>query len=123
MDMTKHLRRWLNLDSLRLEFDGRYEGRISDVIEEKLNNHFKGEKGLEPVLVFSDGWRLCPNLSQRRALIEFWGKDTNDWIGRELVVFLSLVEKRHPKTNEVVRTTWEKRVCLPAAAVSFRREA
>jgi hypothetical protein len=49
----------------------RYEGRIEAVVEERINNKFKGKKELEPVIVFDDGWRMCPNIGQRRACVGF----------------------------------------------------
>jgi hypothetical protein len=35
-----------------------------------VNNHFKGEKQPEPVIVFTDGYRLVPNIAMRRLLMK-----------------------------------------------------
>lgn len=111
MDMRRHLHKWLNNDTLR-EMGDHYEGRIRDVVEEKLNNRFKGKKALEPVITFEDGWRLCPNISQRRALVELWGPDTEEWLGRRLTVYRQRIER--PGADGLTRITYEKRVALPA---------
>lgn len=115
MDMTRHLRRWLNDRALREHFDDSYEGRISDVTEEVIRNRFTGVKQLEPVVTFEDGWRLVPNISQRRALIEFFGPESENWKGRRLVVVRHSIQR----TNDagIVKQTWEKRVALPASDV------
>lgn len=120
MDMTRHLRRWLNDKALSENFSDRYEGRIADVTEEVIRNRFTGVKQLEPVVVFEDGWRLVPNVGQRRALIEFFGPETDDWKGHRLVVFRHSTQRT--SADGAVRQTWEKRVCLPAK-LSIRREA
>ena len=85
MDMSRHLPRWLNETTLR-DLGDTYEGRIADVREEKIRNKFRLQKALEPVIHFEDGFKLCPNIGQRRALISFWGAETSAWIGRRLVV-------------------------------------
>jgi hypothetical protein len=121
MDMTRHLRRWLNDKALNENFDGEYEGRIGDVTEETIRNRFTGQKQLEPVVIFEDGWRLLPNINQRRALIELMGADTEVWIGRRLCVFRHCTQKTDTETG-LVKQTWEKRVRLPAA-MSLRRGA
>jgi hypothetical protein len=108
MDMNHHLRRWLNETTLR-EMNDRYDGRIARVTEELIRNRFTGQKQLEPVIGFEDGWRLVPNIGQRRALIEFFGADTEEWIGRPLAVILVPNQRVHPETGQV-RQVWEKRV-------------
>jgi hypothetical protein len=110
MDMQKHLRRWLNDAELRRLDDGRYEGRIERVVEEPIRNRFTATKQLEPVIYFEDGLRLIPNIGMRRALIEFWGPNTENWIGRPLVVFRASITD--PQTG---KTRWEKRVMRPAS--------
>ena len=121
MDMTRHLRRWLNDKALSENFDGEYEGRISEVTEEMIRNRFKGQKQLEPVIIFEDGWRLLPNINQRRALIEFFGPQTDEWIGHKLCVFRHCTEKIDEATGQS-KQTWEKRVKRPAP-LSLRRGA
>ena len=112
MNMTRHLPRWLNNRELARMDNHRYEGIIADVLEEPLNNKFKGTKQLEPVVVFEDGWRLCPNLAMRHALTGFWGYETDEWIGRRIVVFLHRVDRVDEKTRKTV-SRWQKRVMRP----------
>ncbi len=113
--MTVHLRRWLN-DKALTEMGDRYEGRIEDVVEQQIRNRFTAQKQLEPVIVFEDGWKLIPNISQRRALCEFWGPETDDWAGRVLVVYRHRQERVDAATGRS-RVTYEKRVMLPVAAL------
>ena len=99
MDMRHHLKRWLNDAELRRLGD-RYQGRIERVVEEPIRNRFTGNKQYEPVIYFEDGVRMIPNVGQRRALIEFFGPDTEGWIGYELVVFRASSERTDAKTGE-----------------------
>jgi len=70
----------------------RYIGVVDAVVEESVKNLYKrGEDGkpiesLEPVVCFRDGWRWIPNLGARRALIDCLGQETDEWVGRRLVV-------------------------------------
>jgi hypothetical protein len=118
MDMRRHLRRWLNDAALR-EMHDRYEGRITSATEELIRNRFTAEKQLEPVISFDDGFRMIPNVGQRRQLIEFWGANTEDWIGRTLIVFRHRVERKDANGDTVER--WQKSVMLPDNAVEFPR--
>lgn len=108
VDMTRHLRRWLNDTALR-KFGGTYEGIIADVVEEPIRNRFTWVKQTEPVIVFEDGWRVIPNITMRKTLIEFWGANTEDWIGQRLEVFRHRIEFHDPETG-VLKDRWEKRV-------------
>lgn len=114
MDMSRHLRRWLNDNALR-ELGDSYDGVIASVTEETIRNRFTSQKQLEPVVTFEDGWRLLPNINQRRALIQFFGPDTTDWIGQRLVVYRHRIKRTDDKTG-IERESWEKRVRLPATA-------
>jgi hypothetical protein len=120
MDMSRHLRRWLNDKALR-DLGDTYEGRIASVTEETIRNRFTAQKQLEPVVTFEDGWKLVPNLTQRRTLIEFFGHETDDWIGQRLIVFRHYTQKTDTKTG-LVRESWQKSVKLPAA-LSLRKHA
>ena len=111
MDMRRHLIRLITLSVLE-EMGDRYEGVIAEVIEEPVRNKFKGTKNLEPVIVFGDGWRYVPNIAARRALIGFWGSETDDWIGRRLIVFRTPMQRKDAKSETTI-TRWEKRVMLP----------
>ena len=112
--MTRHLVRWLN-NKYFDEF-GDYTGRIDDVIEETIRNSYTGEKKLEPVILFEDGLRLLPNIGQRRALIDLFGPETDDWIGREIQVYRTRTV-RIDKATGAERIKFEKGVCLPLRAV------
>jgi hypothetical protein len=112
VDMTRHLRRWLNDKALSEQFGDTYEGRIADVVEQTIRNRFTAEKQLEPVIRFEDGWCLIPNISQRRALVAMWGSETNDWVGRRLQVYRHRKERTDEATGRL-RVTYEKRVRLP----------
>jgi len=114
--MSRHLRRWLNGTALR-KMNDRYEGLIGEVLEERLRNRFTATKELQPVIVFDDGWRLVPNIGMRRALIEFFGPDSEDWIGNRVVVFQHRVEQVDPATGEA-REVWQKAVMRADADVS-----
>jgi hypothetical protein len=111
VDMLRHLRRFLNDTTLR-ELGDVYEGRIEAVAEELIRNRHNGTKTLEPVIAFEDGWRLIPNIGQRKALIEMFGPDTDMWIGRSLQVFRARLERIDSKTG-LVKVTFEKRVAQP----------
>lgn len=111
MDMNSHLRKWLNDAALR-EMDDRYEGVILAVTEELIRNRFTAQKVLEPVIAFKDGYRLVPNINQRRALVEFFGPESDEWVGRRLVVYRHRSERRDGATG-ALRVTYEKRVALP----------
>jgi hypothetical protein len=115
MDMNRHLRRWLNGTALRREFGGHYEGIIAEVLEEKLKNTFTATKELQPVIVFEDGWRLCPNIGMRRALINIFGPETKDWVGRRIVVFQRRVERTSDSGGVI--EAFEKAVMLAGADV------
>jgi hypothetical protein len=114
MDMTKHLKKWLNDQVLREQFGDEFEDQIADVTEQVIRNRFTAPLQVEPVITFASGWKLIPNISQRRALCEFWGPETDDWVGRRLQVYRFRKERIDDATG-LVRTTWEKRVRLPVS--------
>jgi hypothetical protein len=117
--MSRHLRRWLNDQVLR-EMGDTYQGRIVSVTEETIKNRYKAhQKQLEPVITFEDGWRLIPNITQRKALIEIFGSETDGWIGCEVIVFRHRTQK--VDSEGVTREKFEKRVRLPA--LSLRKHA
>jgi hypothetical protein len=106
MDMTRHLRRWLNDKELK-QMGGRYEGVVVAIREEKVRNRFTAQQEVQPVIKFDDGWLLIPNLGMRRALIEIFGAETNNWIGHRISVCRRRVERRDRLTGEV-REKFEK---------------
>jgi hypothetical protein len=95
---------------------GTHEGVIEDVVEEPIRNRFTWVKQTEPVIVFTDGWRVIPNITMRKTLIEFWGPNTEDWIGQRLEVFRHRVEFHDLETGGS-KERWEKRVRRPLGQV------
>ena len=85
----------------------RYIGVVDAVVEEPVKNLYKRDENgkpiesREPVVYFRDGWRWIPNLGGRRALIDCLGEETDEWVGRRLVVFRYRVKDS---------AKWEKRV-------------
>jgi hypothetical protein len=118
MDMTRHLKKWLNDAELRRMGD-RYEGVVASVTEEPIRNRFTAQKQVEPVISFEDGWRVIPNVGMRKALIEFYGANSDDLIGRRLIVFRHRVERKDANGDTVER--WQKSVMRPDNAVEFPR--
>lgn len=115
--MTRFLKKWLTEGVLRKMGD-RYEGRIASVTEEVLRNRFTATKGPQPVIDFQDGYRVVPNITMRKALIEFWGPNSDDWIGRTLIVFRHRVERKDANGDTVEK--FQKSVMLPGDnAVEF----
>ena len=116
VDMRRHLRRWLDNAVLR-ELGDRYEGIIANVVERTLRNRFTCTRELQPVIEFEDGLRLVPNITMRRTLIEFFGADTEGWIGRRVVVYRHRVERTDPDSGKVLER-FEKRAMRPEADVA-----
>jgi hypothetical protein len=111
MDMTRFLKHLLNNRELA-RMGGRYEGRIAGVTAEFMRNKFKGTTGEEPVILFEDGWRLVPNYSMRQALIQTFGEESNEWIGRSIIVYLHKVEKTNVQAGEIAGR-WVRRIMFP----------
>jgi hypothetical protein len=116
MDMRRHLRRWLN-DAELQRLGDRHEGTIASVTEEEIRNRFTATRQFEPVITFEDGWRVVPNISMRRALVEALGPETDSWIGRRIVVHRHAVDRTDEKTGTTKRR-WQKRVYFPEQAVA-----
>ena len=75
-------------------------GTVADVVEEMTKNRYKGwREELNPMIVFSDGWRLVPNQGIRRTLIDALGPETDAWKGQQLRVFRQKMERTDPKTG------------------------
>jgi len=107
--MTRFVVRYLNLTTLHA-MGGRYAGLIAEVVASDLHNRFRGGAvQREPVITFADGWRLVPNLQMRHVLIDHLGAETDDWIGRTLVVSLCPLADR--KTGAVTGR-WQKVVSV-----------
>ena len=106
--MRRHLRRWLNDAELERR-GGRFDGVIAAVTEETVRNRFTAQRELQPVIAFDDGWRLVPNLTMRRALIEMFGTESNAWIGRRVTIHRQRVE-RIDKITGAIRESFQKTV-------------
>ena len=99
MDMRRHLQRLLNNTELQ-RMGGSFVGTVADVVEEMTKNRYKGwREELNPMIVFSDGWRLVPNQGIRRTLIDALGPETDAWKGQQLRVFRQKMERTDPKTG------------------------
>ncbi len=114
--MSRHLKNWINDAELQRR-DGRYTGIIANVVEEEVRNRYTARREVQPVVEFDDGWRIIPNLSMRRALIEIFGTpETTRWIGRRIVIFRRRVERTDRASGEI-RERFEKAVmCSDAHA-------
>jgi hypothetical protein len=121
VDMRRHVPRYLN--NLTLETLGDvYQGVIATVVETEIKNKFRrGAAQIEPVVIFEDGWWLVPNIRMRRALVEMFGWETEDWVGRCVIVSRERVinEKTGEQTDR-----WEKRIrCGDACDVDHQKGA
>ena len=105
--MRRHLKRWLN-DGELLKMGGSYEVSIVEVVEEQVRNRYTAQRELQPVIVFDDGWRLIPNIGMRRALVEMFGSETDDWVGRRVRVFRRRMVRE--SANGEMRERYEKAV-------------
>jgi hypothetical protein len=111
MDMRKFLKQLLN-DRELARLGGRYEGVISAVHVEPMRNRFKNTTADEPVILFADGYRLVPNYGMRLLLIEHFGAESDDWIGRTVVVVRHLVDTTDRRTGEIAGR-YVRRILLP----------
>ena len=82
---------WINNAELRAR-RGRYTGVVVDVTSQEVRNPYakpgEPKKQLQPVIQFADDFRLIPNVPMRRELRERLGRDTDRWIGKQLIVEL-----------------------------------
>ena len=92
--MRRHLRPWLN-DAALVRLGGSYEGIIVSVLEEAIRNRFTGQRQIEPVIVFDDGYRCVQNLTMRQSLINLFGHETTSWPGRRV----RIIRKRKESIN------------------------
>jgi hypothetical protein len=100
MDMSRHLRRWLNDAELARREHGAYEGTIADVVEEVVRNPYTTRQEEVPVVVFADGWRLVPNFGMRAQLVAMFGAETDAWRGKRIRVFRRRTERTNKTTGE-----------------------
>jgi hypothetical protein len=67
---------------------GSYEGTISAVFEEEMRNRFTTQRAMQPVILFTDGYRIVPNIGMRRTVVESYGAETDRWVDKRIQVFL-----------------------------------
>jgi hypothetical protein len=109
-DMTRHLKPWLT-DAQLKAMGGVFEDVIAAVTEEPIRNRFKPTlpKSVEPVISFeASGYRLVPNKSILQQLIDWFGKDSDDWIGRRVRIVRHCVETTNQQGQ--VRRRWQRAI-------------
>ena len=85
---------WLNNEVIE-ERGGSYSGTVESVSMRQVRNPYTTEVVNEPVITFTDCYKLIPNIGMRRDLIAMFGHETNDWCGRGITVALrEVVSKR-----------------------------
>ena len=98
--MRTTLPRWLKNDVLE-ERGGSYTGTFEDVALRQVRNPYTTEVVDEPVITFTDGYKLVPNIGMRRDLMAAFGHEADDWRGREITVKLQEVVSK--STGDVRR--------------------
>ena len=92
---------------------GSYEGTIAAVVEEEVRNRFTTQREIQPVIVFTDGYRIVPNIGMRRALVGSFGAETDTWVDNRIRVFRRPMTRRNP--GDEAQPRFEKAVeCLDA---------
>ena len=92
MDMSKYAGdSYLTLDDLRAS------GPLQATIESIDDGNFD-----KPVAKLSDGSAVQLNISNTRALIRNWGKNSADWLGREIEVSIGKVPFRGDLVDGIV---------------------
>jgi hypothetical protein len=56
----------------------------------------------KPVASLSDGSTVQLNVSNTRTLIRVWGKNSEDWVGREIDLSIGQVDFRGEPTDSIV---------------------
>jgi hypothetical protein len=110
MDMKRFVPCWINTDELQ-RIGGRYEGVIEQVFEQAVRNRFTGVKKAEPIIEFEDGYRLVPNITMRRSLMERFGTDTDLWSGERIAIELRRTSRTDP--FGVITDAWRKHLLFP----------
>ena len=91
---------WLNNEVIE-ECGGSYSGTVESVTMRQVRNPYTTEIVDEPVITFTDGHKLIPNIGMRRDLIAMFGHETDDWCSRVITVRLQEVVSK--RTGEVRR--------------------
>ena len=96
-----------------MDMGGSYEGTTATVVLEKICNPFTGQRELQPVITFTDGYQMVPNFGMRQTVVDSYGAETDIWVDRRLRVFLRPMTRRH--SGDEVKARGEKAVeCLDA---------
>ena len=96
--MRTTLPRWLKNDVLENR-GGSYTGVVKTVAMRQVRNPYTTEVVDEPVISFSDDYKLVPNIGMRRDLMAMFGPETDVWCGQEITVRLQEVVSK--RTGEV----------------------
>ena len=96
--MRTTLPKWLTNEELE-ERGGSYTGTVENVALRQVRNKFTAEDVDEPVITFTDGYKLVPNIGMRRDLMAKFGHETGEWCDREITVRLRAVVSK--RTGEV----------------------
>ena len=78
-----------------------------------MRNRYTAKREKHPVIEFTDGRRIVPNIGMRRVLIESFGAETDAWVERKIRIFLRPMARR----NATGELRYEKAVeCLDRQA-------
>ena len=122
MDMTRLLKPYLNVSQLEA-LGGAYDGVIAAVSSQLLRNKFRAEMSEEAVVSFLDGTRLVLNKTMLRQCIEWFGAESEHWIGRRVSVFLRRVESVDRATGELKCRKHRGIACTDAHATNSVRRS
>ena len=73
----------------------RYEGEIACVVEQEVFNRWKNKTTLEDVIVFTDGMQLPVGRAMNFKLMDRFGYESADWVGKRIVPIV-----RFPSKND-----------------------
>ena len=85
MDISKHVRILITIPVL--DAIGTYNGTITEVVLETVNNKIKGRRMKVPCIYFEDGYFLIPNEGNKKCLIADYGPETDAWIGKRVGIY------------------------------------
>jgi len=106
MDMRNTLGVWLTGAVVHALGD-RYTGTIVEVVRQEVRNRWTKRTALECVVVFTDGKQLVLNRGMQLALIERFGHESDEWVGRRIALTCRRLEHIDAKTGKLL-VTWRK---------------
>lgn len=87
-DMSRYLKQWLTNEVL-LSLGGEFEGVIAEVTEEVLRSPFSAQRTSHVVVTFLEGgYRLVLNKTNLKAMLLWFGNESENWTGRRVWVHL-----------------------------------